>query len=66
MEGKRVMFHLNISYVNQVDRERDIEEGLRRRRMLQADNSSLTPVDPPIRLQVAPRQVPIRPRAAAR
>ena len=60
------MFHLNISYVNQVDRERDIEERLRRRQMLQADHSSLAPIDPPIRPQVAPRQVPIRPRAAAR
>ncbi len=40
------MFNLTTAYVNQDERERDIERGLRRRQILNSPDAIVSPIEP--------------------
>jgi hypothetical protein len=60
------MLNLTVAYVNQADREREIEDGLRRRRLLNPQDESTTPAKPSARSMATHRQTPVAARAAGR
>lgn len=59
------MFSVTIAYVNQQERERAIEEGLRRRQVLAQPGASIAPTEP-TRSTPAERRAPLRARGANR
>ena len=60
------MFNLNLAYVNQADREREIESGLRRRQILNATDPIPAPAERAARSMPTPRPTAIRARATGR
>lgn len=66
------MFNLMVAYVNQAEREREIESGLRRRQVLNTQEPTASPIEPPARTArraqaiASPRATSIRARAAGR
>jgi hypothetical protein len=60
------MFNLNLAYVNQADREREIESGLRRRQILDATDGTPASSEPAPRSMPSPRPTAVRARATSR
>lgn len=60
------MLNLTVAYVNQAEREREIEDGLRRRQVLHPENQSTTPTEPPARQMATQRRTAVPARAAGR
>jgi hypothetical protein len=59
------MNHLTLAYVNQADRERDIQDNLRRRQLLDAAANMTSPVET-ARSSMRPQPTPVRARATGR
>ena len=60
------MLNLTVAYVNQAEREREIEDGLRRRQVLHPENQSTTPAEPRSRQLATQRRTPVPARVAGR
>ena len=60
------MLNLTVAYVNQAEREREIEDGLRRRRLLHPQDQSTARADRPAHQAATQRRTPVPARAAGR
>ena len=63
------MFNLTVAYVNQAEREREVESDLRRRQILSPPDTTIAsnePVAETARTFQGSRQAPIRARAVGR
>ena len=60
------MLNLTVAYVNQDEREREVEEGLRRRQVLHPESQATAATDSRARQVATPRQTPVPARAAGR
>lgn len=60
------MLQLQLAYVNQADREREVATDLRRRQSLKPLDQAIAPVEPPVLSIPDPRRAPLRTRAIGR
>ena len=58
--------NLTVAYVNQAEREREVQDGLQRRQLLHPQDQSTTTTETPVRQLATPRRTPAPARAAGR